>query len=212
MPAPFSPSLTRARRKEETRARVLRTALELFVKNGYGATSTADIARHAEVAHGTVFNIAPTKERLALEACQDRLRETGAAALAAGRRRKGLRAQCLTIFEALYDFYAAHPELSRVLLKEQVFAAAPEGEARQEELMQDFFAGFGLLAAEAQARGELRKEVKIPDLITGVFSLYLLFLLALLNGRYATRAEHRKAYEGALKVLLEGNATALTGR
>ncbi len=209
MPASAPVPLTRARRKEETRARVLRSALELFVKDGFEATSTADIARHAEVAHGTVFTIAPTKERLALEACQDRLRETGAAALAAGRKRKGLRAQCITIFEALYDFYAAHPGLSRVLLKEQIFAAAPEGEARQEELMQDFFAGFGLLAGESQARGELRKEVKIPDLITGVFSIYLLFLLALLNGRYADRATHRKAYEGALKALLEGNGQPL---
>ncbi len=199
--------LTRAQRKEETRARVLRSALELFARDGFEGTSTADIARHASVAHGTVFTIAPTKERLALEAYHDQLRDTGAAALTAGASGRGLLEQVTTVFEALYDFYAGHPELSRVLLKEQIFTAGPEGAAHQEQLMNEFFEGFGQLAAEAQARGELVKDTSIPDLITGVFSLYLLFLLALLTGRYPHREDHRQAYQDALRVLFRGNLT-----
>lgn len=196
---------SRAHRKAETRDRVLRAALELFVRDGFEKTSTAAIARHAGVAQGTVFTIAPTKDRLALMACQDQLRETGAAALSAGRGIQGLAGQFTAIFEALYDFYAGHPELSGVLLKEQIFASAPDSGELQEQLMEDFFTGFGMLAAEAQARGELDRQVNIQDLITGVFGIYLLFLLALLNGRYPDRNDHRTAYQGALNTLLHNN-------
>jgi AcrR family transcriptional regulator len=56
-----------AETKEVTRKRILEAAHRLFAENGYGPTTTRDIARAAGIASGTVFNYFPTKE--AIVAC-----------------------------------------------------------------------------------------------------------------------------------------------
>lgn len=209
-----SPTSTRrAERKAETRARVLGSALALFAELGFEATSTASIAKRAGVAHGTVFTIAPTKERLAFEACRDRLLEIGAQALATACATAGMLADRLEhIFQALYDFYARNPELSRVLVKQQIFLDHPGDPAGLEQLLQDYFNGLGLLVGEAQKAGEIRKDTNVPDLVAGIFGIYLLFLLALLRGDYGTREVHRLACRGALDTLLAGSLRRRPGR
>jgi AcrR family transcriptional regulator len=56
----------RARNKEQTKARILRAALELFRKQGFHKTTTKQISRKAKIAEGTLFNYFKTKEDLAL--------------------------------------------------------------------------------------------------------------------------------------------------
>jgi AcrR family transcriptional regulator len=56
----------RARNKEATRERIVAAALALFEQRGFEATTTKEIARHARVAEGTVFNYFPTKDDIAL--------------------------------------------------------------------------------------------------------------------------------------------------
>ncbi len=55
----------RARRKAQTRDRILRTALALFQKHGFEGTTTKAIARKAGIAEGTIFNYFKTKEDIA---------------------------------------------------------------------------------------------------------------------------------------------------
>ncbi len=52
--------------KEETRENILEAAKKLFLKNGYDETTTRDIASHAGLAAGTMFNYFPGKETLAM--------------------------------------------------------------------------------------------------------------------------------------------------
>jgi AcrR family transcriptional regulator len=62
---PSSPDKTRKRQPAEVRRRdILDAALELFVSDGYEASSVADIARGAGVATGTVYRHFPSKEHL----------------------------------------------------------------------------------------------------------------------------------------------------
>lgn len=56
----------RARNKEQTKARILEAALELFGKKGFYKTTTKEISRKARIAEGTLFNYFKTKEDLAL--------------------------------------------------------------------------------------------------------------------------------------------------
>ena len=46
----------RTRRRQESRERVYRAAVELFVERGFEATTMDDIADRADVARATVFN------------------------------------------------------------------------------------------------------------------------------------------------------------
>lgn len=52
--------------KQESRTRILEKAAELFVRKGYDATTTRDIAVAAGIGAGTMFNYFPTKETLAM--------------------------------------------------------------------------------------------------------------------------------------------------
>jgi len=72
--------------KQETRARILEAAAELFRKEGYDAATTRDIARASEIATGTLFNYFPTKEVLAMNIIQRALSEATAAFVRRGRK------------------------------------------------------------------------------------------------------------------------------
>lgn len=52
---------------EETKARVERAALTLFVARGVAETTTKEIAMAASIAEGTIYRYFPSKERLALD-------------------------------------------------------------------------------------------------------------------------------------------------
>ena len=63
-----APSYTEAMGKaEETKARVERAALTLFVARGVAETTTKEIAMAASIAEGTIYRYFPSKERLALD-------------------------------------------------------------------------------------------------------------------------------------------------
>jgi AcrR family transcriptional regulator len=55
-----------AKKKEQTRERILKVATNLFQQKGYEETTTRDIATQAHIAAGTMFNYFPTKDALAL--------------------------------------------------------------------------------------------------------------------------------------------------
>jgi AcrR family transcriptional regulator len=63
-------SPVRDQQARETRGAVLAAAVELFVSNGYAATSVASVARHAGVTAQTVYNAFTTKAAL-LKAAYD---------------------------------------------------------------------------------------------------------------------------------------------
>src|SRR5919204_2025334 len=54
----------RTRRRNATKERLFRTALQLFAKKGYVNTRVEEITAAADVAKGTFFNYFPTKEHL----------------------------------------------------------------------------------------------------------------------------------------------------
>ncbi len=58
------PLTRREQKASETRAKLIDTALDLFAKRGYEATSIRDIAREAGVAQGLLYNYFPGKEDL----------------------------------------------------------------------------------------------------------------------------------------------------
>lgn len=50
--------------KDATRKRIVQAAQKLFAQQGFEATTTRDIARHAQIAAGTLFNYFPSKESI----------------------------------------------------------------------------------------------------------------------------------------------------
>lgn len=78
-------STGRRNRSAEARARVLDAARELFVADGYGATTVADIASAAEVHLDTVYRLVGRKAAILRELVEASLSGTGAAVVAEER-------------------------------------------------------------------------------------------------------------------------------
>ena len=57
----------RERQKEKRRTRIYQTAIELFKRGGFQATTATDIARASNVSRGTFFNYYPYKEAVLLD-------------------------------------------------------------------------------------------------------------------------------------------------
>jgi len=53
--------------EDTTRNRILQSALKLFARKGYDATTTKDLASAANVAEGTIFRHFPTKKAILVE-------------------------------------------------------------------------------------------------------------------------------------------------
>jgi len=78
---------------EETKARIERAALTLFVARGVAETTTKEIAMAASIAEGTIYRYFPSKEQLALDLFLRHHRALAEALGEAARPLKGLRAK-----------------------------------------------------------------------------------------------------------------------
>jgi len=139
----------RARKKQETRQRLMEAALRFFREQGYGDTTIEQITEAADVAKSTFFNYFETKDAILPALTEWRLKELeeallperGAPASPVARIKQAL---CLVAEDPLSDpvlarrLFAAkrcHPDLRPVhalarLLSEQVRQAQAAGEIR----------------------------------------------------------------------------------
>lgn len=146
---------------EQTRRRVLETALELFAERGYAATSIRDLAVHLGITKAALYYHFASKEELLHELTRpfvDGLDECAAAAEGKGRDLEGLIRRLVDLFAehrpvmqaTLYD-----PAARRVLVERRsVF----DSMARLEEALAGSTASAGLLRARC-AMGAIRGAI-----------------------------------------------------
>src|SRR5512138_3025071 len=94
----------------EKRARLLGAAIRLFVKQGIAHTATAEIAREAGVAAGTLFLYFPSKQDL-IDALVMQIGQEQSAAIRS-QLQPGLTARetFWTIWHGSVDWFLEHPE------------------------------------------------------------------------------------------------------
>jgi len=113
------------KRAAETRKRLYREALRLFLEKGFERTTVSEITDAADVAKGTFFIHFPTKESVMgelgtlvleqMEACIRNPRRNGSAA----------ETQILALFDAAGRWHEGNRELSRLAV--QVLTVSPGG-------------------------------------------------------------------------------------
>src|SRR5262245_56776416 len=89
---------------EETKARVERAALTLFVARGVAETTTREIAMAASIAEGTIYRYYPSKEQLAIDLFLRHHRALAEALADAQRTARGLRAKIDAIVACYCDW------------------------------------------------------------------------------------------------------------
>lgn len=170
----------RRQRSNETRERIRVAAWELFSTVGYDATTTHAIAKRAGVAAGTVFVHASDKADLLFLVMHEKLAEVVEdrfAALPDGP----LLERLLFVFGGLYRMYGEHPGVAAAFVRSLPGAAGPNAQ-RVTMLTFGFVHRVSLLVAEAQARGEVSREVEPLACAQNLFALYFMALMMWLSG------------------------------
>jgi AcrR family transcriptional regulator len=149
------PSVSYPGAAELTRQRVIRAALELFTTRGYHDTTTAQIAKKAGIAEGTIYRHFPSKHQLlnelyraalrwAINVVQETGRETAAGAA---------RAQLAAIAHRFLEGAAQDTAVVKLGLLEPL-GPLVDDESRKTE--REFRTALERIVAEGKAQGAVR--------------------------------------------------------
>lgn len=133
--------LATSKKQTVKQQRIIESAIELFAEKGYANTSTAEIAKLAEVAEGTIFKHYGTKDNLLLSIIVPYLKDFFPAM--ADEVFKEIMSQEISTFEGFFkalfknriEFIQENKEIFQVVIKEIMYK-----EDLKNELLPHFFA------------------------------------------------------------------------
>jgi len=159
------PTGRRERRRVETREKIFRTAMRLFMERGFAETTIEDITDAADTGKGTFFNYFRSKEHVLAafgELQKDKVSDFVEAALASGRPMEELLRELGLV---LSEEPGKTPELFRSMMLANV--GKPEVRVH---LARNILQGRRKLAelmAYGQRRGEIREDLSPEQLARG---------------------------------------------
>ena len=153
MTHPSSPAWTGS--ADLTRQRLIRAALELFTARGYHDTTTAQIAKKAGVAEGTIYRHFSSKQQLLNELYRAAQRWAARVAQEAARDPQGgaARAQLTAVAQGLVDGAVHETAIVKLGLLEPL-APLLDDESRRSE--REFRSALERIIAEGKAQGTVR--------------------------------------------------------
>ena len=176
---------TTRKQQDETRTRILQSAVDLMTRQGYDGTTMKDIARAAGIGDATIYKYFPTKDRVVLgyfdQALQGALDDTRRTPGVDGY---GLQEKLQRLTDAVLERLLAEREfvvLVRSLLTRSPLLLLGDPLPAQQAL-RDAVAGF---IAEAEAGG----EIETCDIRGPVAALYADYLAAVIAYWLADESE-----------------------
>ncbi len=196
----------RERKKQETRKRIYSAAFELFLEKGFDETTVEEIAEHADVAKGTVFNYFPQKSSFlpaVFEHWVNRItEELGPVESWTGTTRGKLE----QLFDLLAKLSAESPELFRRAIFEHL-RSIPDGEGcmRARPPVQELAAMIRTVLSDGAADGDVRVDLNLDHgaslVEAAVFKTLVIWLME--GGPFE---EVRAEMSGKLDIIFEGAA------
>jgi AcrR family transcriptional regulator len=167
------------RNKRDKRERLVRAARELFRTQGFEATTTSEIAELADVAKGTLFFHAKSKEELLVMMFQE---DMGKAIDRAFATLKGetFFDQMMHVFASMIEQNKRDIELARVFVKELPFVKDSRDDL--DAIPERFFQKMSVVIDAAKERGEIDSDVDSWLLSYNLFALNYVFTLLWLGG------------------------------
>ena len=167
--------LTRVeQRKKDTRARIVKAAMDLFAKKGVEETTVAEISEVADIGKGTFFTYFPTKEDVFSDVGHLMFEMMFDGVEAKASEGSSVEEQLTHLLVPGIEWHAKHPKLSRLSFIMAMRAPAPLDRddwviASLEELLAS-------VVKQGQALGEFRPEID-PDATANVLvGLYMISL------------------------------------
>ncbi len=180
---PAAPRRTRrAEQRDATASSVLEAARAEFESAGYEGASLRAIAARAGVSAGTVLHHYGDKRELLYAVLFDALKRTLTGALAKPGPAP-LESQLSRLGKRVLESYRQRPELSRVLLKESLFAQG-EWARRFTEQTAEVHAALEGWVAKAVERRELRKTADARVLAAAWLAFFYFGLIGWVQGAH----------------------------
>jgi TetR/AcrR family transcriptional regulator, cholesterol catabolism regulator len=197
------------RNKRDKRERLIRAARELFKTKGFQSTTTSEIAELADVAKGTLFFHAKSKESLLVMMFQEEVGDAINRAFAKVPDAPFIE-QLMHVFEVMLRQNQRDVDLARVFVKELAFV---RGERHGIDLvMAGFFDKLGSLIERAKDRGEVAVDVDAALLGHNLFALYFVFLMLWLGSGAAAPEAPMPSLRAMIELQLQGVSATLRTR
>ena len=196
----------RERNRKATLRRIEQSAWTLFQEQGYEATTTRQLAQHAEIGIGTLFNYFPEKRTLLVHLMRRRLDRSLVAAIES-MPELGVMTQLDHIFSCLYRCYEEDRRLARTFVKEWLFVSgSPESQPADWAFM--LVQHIASMIVAAQQRGEIQRQIDAMQLAQQIFSTHYFTLVTWLGGTIPSPAARDQQLSDSLVLLFRGLGTA----
>jgi AcrR family transcriptional regulator len=189
------------RSKRDKRERLIRAARKLFQTKGFEATTTSEIAELADVAKGTLFFHAKSKEALLVMM----FREDVGQAIDRGFAKvpdAPLIEQLIYVFGVMLKQNQRNLSLARVFAKQLAFV---RGERQSvDAVMGGLYQKLGGLIERAKDRGEIARDVDSALLGHNLFALYFAFMVLWLGSGEPSPEAQRPSLRQMIELQLKG--------
>jgi len=189
------------RSKRDKRERLIRAARKLFQTKGFEATTTSEIAELADVAKGTLFFHAKSKEALLVMMFREDVGQAIDRAFAKVPDAPFIE-QLIYVFGVMLKQNQRNLGLARVFAKQLAFV---RGERQSiNVVMGGLYQKLGVLIERAKDRGEIARDVDSALLGHNLFALYFAFMVLWLGSGEPSPEAQRPSLRQMIELQLKG--------
>ncbi len=186
--------------KENKKARILKSAIELFTKKGFERTTVEDITKRALVAKGTFYNFFEKKEDVLIYFLNREVK----------RSREEIRNKIFLLnnffdqMEFLIRSYTKHifrnKEFAKILFRERLNNWGSKTSQGQVGILQSLVQLIDL----AKQKNEIRQEIDSKVVAEIIFAINTMYVMYWLNGAIKSKQECTSQINIAIRNLFEG--------
>jgi AcrR family transcriptional regulator len=151
-----------AKRRLESRKRLLAVARKLFVSRGYHATRPQDISKAAGLGHGTFYLHFKDKRECFIAFVEEARAEIDAAVVARAQRAKSLSEFVEAVLTAIYDYAEEHAGVLATALSDEAIIASGSGAGEEDSLLHRWGAEWAELLKAQAKEGVVAKDFDFP--------------------------------------------------
>jgi len=172
----------RERNKRDKLNRIVAAARALFQTQGYNKTTTQQIARAAQIASGTLFLYAKSKEDLLLLVFNNEMRELIEEVYASLDKDDDVVTRAMGLFKGFVDYHEKDIDIARALIRELTFVSNPERREEVNDTVAAIQAKLRLIVIRGMDQRQLPSDTDVKMMARVMFTLYYQQLQAWLGG------------------------------
>lgn len=191
----------RERNKLDKKRRIVEASRALFKRQGFENTTTQQVAREADIATGTLFLYARTKEDLLVLSFKEEMLETLNLSFEQIPKNAGFIESLMVVFSRMIDYHDVDRSLSLKLIREMIGPSAGERGQDVGELVEAILDRLSKLVILSDDKDSFLDGRNARFMAENAFALYYFGLIGWLSGRH-TRPQFVSRLNQQLAVLI----------